>query len=180
MKIWNHHPVTGELIGSGVADPNPVEAGEWIIPAHATAIAPGEPQPGRAHQFTGGSWISVPDHRGEVWWKADATDNSEPQRVAAIGDPTAFEPPLTNVEPPAPPVIVKLFATARQMRQALTLLDLRVAIEDWAHAAGQDVRDNWQFATEFVRGSSLIDAAMEDLGKTPEEVDLLFSLAKAL
>lgn len=103
MDIWNYHPITGELIGSGVADPNPEEPGNWLLPAHSTATAPPERQAGQAIVFAGSSWSIVLDHRGETWWQADATVNTAPMVVTAIGDPTTFAPPLTNVEPPAPP-----------------------------------------------------------------------------
>jgi hypothetical protein len=182
MEIWNYHPLTGELLGPGAADPNPMEEGEWLVPAHATPVAPPERQDGHAVVFAGSSWANVPDHRGQVWWMADATDNTDPRVIAAIGDPTTFEPTLTKVEPlappapPPPPIVV----SPRQIRQAMNQLDLRAAVEAWVQAADQDTRDNWQYATEFVRGRNLVEVAAEGLGKTPEEVDLLFELAKSL
>lgn len=103
MDIWNYDRATGELIGQSVADPNPLEPGNWLLPAHSTATAPPERQAGQAIVFAGSSWSSAPDHRGETWWEADATVNTAPMVVTAIGDPTTFAPPLTNVEPPAPP-----------------------------------------------------------------------------
>lgn len=103
MEIWNYHPITGELLGPSVADPNPVEPGEWLVAAHATPVAPPARQDGRALVFAGSSWANVLDHRGETWWVADATDNTAPHVILAIGDPTTFDPPLTSVEPPAPP-----------------------------------------------------------------------------
>jgi hypothetical protein len=179
MKIWNYHPVTHELLGSSVADPNPVQKDSWIMPAHATPVTPGQPQLGRAYQFNGQDWSSVADHRGEVWWLADATDNTDPRVVTAIGDPAAFETPLTNVEPlapPAPPVTV----SARQLRMALTRLELRVAIENYIASADQDMKDWWQYATEFGRGNPMIANAATALGKTPADIDALFELAKTL
>lgn len=178
MQIWNYHPVTGELLGPGVADPNPVEIGEWILPAHATTVAPGEPQPGRAYRFTGSGWQSLADHRGETWWAADAKDNTDSVLVGFIGDPT--EHGLTNVEPPAPPIVVPpVIVSALQIRLALNALKLRAAIEQYVVAADQDLRDIWQFGTEFKRDNALILAASDAIG-APEEVDALFALAKSL
>lgn len=116
MQIWNYHPVTGELLGSSLADPNPVEEGEWLIPAHATPVAPGAAQPGRGYIFNGSGWSNVPDCRGETWWKADAEFNIAPVLIYFIGDPAHRG--LTNVEPqapPAPPVI----ASSHQLFTAL-------------------------------------------------------------
>lgn len=180
MQIWNYHPVTKELVGSSEADEHPLVPGEWLQPAFSTHEAPPERRDGHAVVFANG-WSNVPDHRGENWWLADATDNAKPQRVTEIGDPTTFDPPLTNAEPPAPPAIVlPIVVSPRQIRQALNLLGLRASVEAWVQAADQDTRDNWQYATEFVRDNNLVEVAATDLGKTPEEVDELFALAKAL
>lgn len=116
MQIWNYHPVTSELLGSGSADPNPVEEGEWIIPAHATTIEPDAQQPGRAHVFTGGAWESVADHRGETWWKADAEFNNEPYLIGLLGDPVLQG--FTKIEPPTPPP-APVAATPQQLFAAL-------------------------------------------------------------
>jgi hypothetical protein len=179
MQIWNYHPTTGELLGASVADPNPVEPGEWLIPAHATATPPSDPQAERVCRFKGGGWESVPDCRGQTWWKADAKDNTVPVQIDFIGDPEAWG--LTSTEPPAPPVVVPpVVVSARQIRQALSVTALRVSVEGWVQAADQDTKDNWQFGAEFVQGHSLIDAAAEDLGWPLADVGELFTLAKSL
>ncbi|WP_035676047.1 hypothetical protein [Bradyrhizobium liaoningense] len=70
---------------------------------------------------------------------------------------------------------------SRRVRSGkLNLLGLRADVEAWVQAADQDTRDNWQYATEFVRNNNLVEVAAEELGKTPEEVDELFELAKTL
>lgn len=179
MRIWNYHPVTGELLGSSVADPNPVEEGEWLTPAFATDVAPPDAQPGRALVWLGGSWDSAPDHRGETWWQADAEFNDEPYTIDALGDPKDHG--LTNVEPPAPPAPPEppFVVSPRQIRLALSQLGHRAELEAAVAVAGQDVMDTWAFASKFERNGMIRDVLV-GIGKTPEEVDALFDLAKTL
>jgi hypothetical protein len=40
MDIWDYDRKTGVLLGRSAADPNPQEAGAWLIPAWATTIRP--------------------------------------------------------------------------------------------------------------------------------------------
>lgn len=56
MKIYNYHPHTGVFVGEGVADPSPLEENVWLVPAHATEIAP--PPFGADSQavFENGGW----------------------------------------------------------------------------------------------------------------------------
>jgi len=58
MKIiYHYHPDTGLLLGAGYADPDPLDHGNWLIPAHATDIAPPAPQEGKNLHFIGGEWV---------------------------------------------------------------------------------------------------------------------------
>lgn len=181
MQIWHYNPDTKELLGGGVADPCPVEEGAWLLPAFSTSAAPPELQAGQAAVFSGSGWSIVPDHRGETWWTADAKDNTAPHIVTAIGDPTGFDPPLTNVEPPAPPAVTRpIVVSPRQIRQALSQLGLRLTVETWVQAADQDIKDNWQYAADFVQGRSLVDTALEDAGTVPGDIALVFEVAKTL
>ncbi|WP_454813755.1 hypothetical protein [Labrys neptuniae] len=45
MQIWNYEAGSGALIGPGTADPCPIEAGQYLVPANATSIAPPEFDP---------------------------------------------------------------------------------------------------------------------------------------
>lgn len=56
MKIYHYQENTGELIGEGVADHDPLEAGCWLVPAHATNVAPPENVEGSTRHFVAGGW----------------------------------------------------------------------------------------------------------------------------
>lgn len=68
----------------------------------------------------------------------------------------------------------------RQIRQALTRAGLRAAIEAAIAAGDQDTKDWWEFATAFERSHLMVVAMGAALGKTPRELDDLFTLAGTL
>jgi hypothetical protein len=97
MEIYHYHPVSGEFVGAGQADPDPLDKGNLLIPANATDTAAPAEQAGKARVWNGSAWVHVLDHRGETWWDADG----EAVQIQELGDPA--DQGLTSVEPPAPP-----------------------------------------------------------------------------
>lgn len=63
------HPATRELVGSTFADPDPMNEGAWLVPAHAFLENPPSPSAGhtvrRTEDLTG--WEVVPDNRGTIY-----------------------------------------------------------------------------------------------------------------
>lgn len=82
--IYNYHPVTGEFLSTGLADPDPRIPNNWLIPANATTIAPPAPADGHTAAFINGAWVSLKDHRGETWWK-----DGQSYTITGLGDPSA-------------------------------------------------------------------------------------------
>lgn len=82
--IFNADPVTGEFIGTGFADADPLEAGEWLIPAHAYFDAPPAIPPGESARRSedGSTWRLVNDLRGTVY----STSTGAPQQHSELGD----------------------------------------------------------------------------------------------
>ena len=56
MQIYHYHQSTGEYLGVGMADPSPLEPGEFLIPAHATTVAAPSPIDGKNRVWDGSSW----------------------------------------------------------------------------------------------------------------------------
>lgn len=74
LVVYQAHPVTGEYIGPSNADPDPLEDGNWLIPAMAFAEAPPRPKAGFAVAHMPDAdqvWSLVPDFRGVVYQTAD-------------------------------------------------------------------------------------------------------------
>jgi hypothetical protein len=57
MKIHHYHPETLEYLGEGQADESPLEPGVYLIPAHATPIAPPAAVAGKSRHFESGAWV---------------------------------------------------------------------------------------------------------------------------
>jgi hypothetical protein len=76
-----------------------------------------------------------------------------------------------------PPVTVSPW----QFRKALNHLGLRQQVEDAVSAStDQNLKDGWEFATEFRRNDALVVSMGYALGKTDSEMDQLFELAASL
>lgn len=84
MKIFITHPVTREYLGPGLADPDPLDDGAWLIPAHAWYEAPPVAPAGQAVRRTedGSAWELVADYRGTVY----RTDSGEAQQHTTLGE----------------------------------------------------------------------------------------------
>jgi len=62
-----HAGVTGEFIGSGYADPDPMEPGNWLIPARAYLEQPPEPGANQSVIRASTGWELVADFRGLIY-----------------------------------------------------------------------------------------------------------------
>jgi hypothetical protein len=121
MQIHNYHPTTGELMSASEADESPLEPGEFLIPAHATPIAPPAAVHGFVPVFKGDVWQTVADHRGEVWF--------DPEGKRITIDALGLMPEAGWSLTPPPPAEADLARAARAERTA------RIAGCDWTQIA---------------------------------------------
>lgn len=70
--------------------------------------------------------------------------------------------------------------TPWQIRKALNQLGLRASVEAAVAASSQEVKDGWEFASEFRSDNELIAQLCTALGKTEVERLALFQLAATL
>jgi hypothetical protein len=102
MDIYSYSPLNGEYLGTAQAEASPLEPDVFLIPAHATTVAPPQPQPLTCAVFdpAAQAWGLVPDHRGQSAW---STTTGQQVDVTELGK-SLSDLGLTAVEPPASPV----------------------------------------------------------------------------
>ena len=58
MNIYHFHPSTGAFLGQGVADADPLTEGQFLLPAHSTAVEPPVVEVGFFAKFENGAWLT--------------------------------------------------------------------------------------------------------------------------
>lgn len=99
MKIYNYDPVDGSLLNEANADPSPLVPGEFLIPAHATIVAPPEFNENEIPVFSSGAWSVVPDFRNTTYWLS----KGEEFTIANVDDIPPEEAIFEKVSPPVYP-----------------------------------------------------------------------------
>jgi len=67
MEIYNYVGGTGEYVGTSTASPDPLDVGQFLIPANATTTEPLSAREGYAVVLTGSEWAYVEDNRGSAY-----------------------------------------------------------------------------------------------------------------
>lgn len=94
-KIYNYNGVTGEYVGDAIADADPLDTGNWLIPGNACLDAPPPEKKGFATIRTESGWAHAEDHRGQVY----STGSGEIAQLQRLGPiPEGF----TDKAPPGP------------------------------------------------------------------------------
>lgn len=73
MKIYHYDSKTGEYLGDGTANPDPLKPGLYLLPSFSTQLEPPSAGSNQAAVFQDGAWSLVSDYRGSTWWKKDGT-----------------------------------------------------------------------------------------------------------
>ena len=79
--------------------------------------------------------------------------------------------------PPPPPIAP---ISPRQIRQALTRIGLRTAVEAAVAAGDQDLKDWYEFSTAFERNNAQVTAMAAALGVSAADLDQLWALGATL
>jgi hypothetical protein len=57
MKIYYYNQNNYEYIGDGIADPDPLDIGNWLLPMNATILESLPPVDGKLVKFINGEWV---------------------------------------------------------------------------------------------------------------------------
>ena len=87
----------GFYVCQTVADADPMQPENWLIPAGCIDTEPPEVKPNLAAKWQPESktWAYLPDHRGKTAYR---TDNGQPETVETVGELPAH---LTTIAPPS-------------------------------------------------------------------------------
>jgi len=86
-----------------------------------------------------------------------------------------------NTPEPADPVVVPpIVVSPRQIRQALNAMYLRSRVEAAVSAGNQDLKDWWEFATQFEENHPMVKGMAQQLEVSDAELHNLFVLASTL
>lgn len=95
MKIFNYDKITKEFTAESIAAEDPLEQGDWLVPANSTEIAP-ILEEGKTPVFNGTSWDLLENNRGLIY-NILTQESSVLQELGPI--PEGF----TKVTPPGHP-----------------------------------------------------------------------------
>lgn len=180
MKYYSFNQTDKTFTFTGEADESPLEPGVFLLPAHATFSKPPVAEELQAAVFDEltKSWSLVADYRGKVYYKPDGS-------IVGITELSAVPEVDWTTEPPAqPPQTLpstpeELVVTPWQIRQALNQLGLRAQIETFvANTTNQDVKDGWNYATEWREFHPVVQLMGQQLGLTANQIHAVFILAK--
>lgn len=130
-------------------------------------------------QFHDGQVVMMdqPFQREGVNYPSDWLRKMTPDERAEWGLTELPEPeaPYTPSPPSIPQVV-----SARQARLALFAAGLLGTVEAAVAASSDAVKIEWEYATELRRDNELLKTLWLALGRTEEELDLLFTQAAAI
>lgn len=64
---------TREFVGETTADPDPLDADNWLVPAQATLVPPPAQEVNKVAVWADGQWVNVDDLRGVKYSKVDGS-----------------------------------------------------------------------------------------------------------
>ncbi|MFP2768337.1 DUF4376 domain-containing protein [Oceanisphaera sp. KMM 10153] len=86
MDIYHYHPTTGEYLGSGKADLDPLQHDNWLVPAFATNSTPPAVTDNHAPVYANGTWSLIEDHRGKTVYDKQTRQQQDVTELGPLAD----------------------------------------------------------------------------------------------
>lgn len=103
--------VDGFLVGLPLAaDPDPLDTGNWLIPARCVGTQPPTLAANETAQWVNGGWVKQPDYQWTTYWLPDGSQHQITQRGIA--------PPANALTAPPPPTADQVIASLTAAVQA--------------------------------------------------------------
>ena len=112
MKIYNHHPQTGEFLNQSEASLDPIEQ-KPMVPAFATELEPPEVQDNEKAVFVDGAWQVISDYRETEYWLEDGSHTVIAELGATPPEDALFSPPMASLKEGAKKKVAAFSADAR-------------------------------------------------------------------
>lgn len=148
--IYNAHARTGEFTGVGFADPDPLTAGSWLLPANAYPDAPPVALAGTVAVRGAEGWELRPDHRGAVY----STLTGQASEWDVIGD---LPEHLTDQPRPSPTHVWSNEAWVVDETLAAAQAQARINTDSLAYLAETD----WYVTRNQETGASIPAEVLE-------------------
>lgn len=154
--------------------PDIMEEDKFLLPSIPyTLIPPPQTISNKIAIFETDKWVVKDDYRGAVYWI-----NNVGYRISNIGETIPSNATLYV----APPEIKsdEIVVSPWQIRQALNELNLRTQVENLVKSTSNiDIKDGWEFATEWKEFHPVIQSMGQELGLTSTQIHAIFVLAKS-
>jgi hypothetical protein len=89
-QVYSYHPISFEFTGIDHADPDPMQPGEYLLPAHTTDLKPPSCSKNYILRFVQDKWIGVPIEKSMMYITRAA-------KIRAVRNRMLFESDWTQV-----------------------------------------------------------------------------------
>lgn len=185
MDIHHFSRTTSEYLGKSTARPDPLSAGDFLVPAYSTPAPAPASGKNEVAVFEKGAWVIKPDFRGTVYWLADGSRHTIAEIGALKPAGALGEAPKAN---PAPELLAPL--TRFRFEMILELLGItqeqvftQINALDWTDRQKLVARKKVETGGNdglWSRENSLWELLGPSLGVTKEQIDAKWKEAQAL
>jgi hypothetical protein len=139
MIIYNYHPVTGIFLHRSNADIDPLNQGEYLVPAFATAKELIAEKEGYQRYFKDSAWHYVVDNIGTEYYDEEGTKHT----ITELGEEMP-EDALLEAPPEPEPTFDELMSTALANRAVAYKTESDPLYIEWQYDQSEEGEAKWR------------------------------------